>query len=330
MKKINYLLILFLLVGCKQNNRFQIDTSKNKIDVKIERFDLGLINLDTTNIQNSTDSLKKSFPLFANLFANEVMFADSINSVSAQKDLVNFLKYPNIKQVNDKVLKQYSSSQDIEKELSESFTYIHHYFPKIQLPKVLFFVSGLNKKKLYNGKVLGIGIDFYLGADFPIYKKTLYDYQLDRLKKEQITIDVILTILSHNIPFYFPKDRLLENMLYRGKLLYLTSVFAPKKTEKQILGYNDKQWKWATENEKNIWKAIVGKKDLFSSKQQLISSYINDAPFTMPISQDSPPRLGDFIGYQIIKSYMQKNKKVGLLELVKAQNSQQILSKSHY
>jgi len=124
--------------------------------------------------------------------------------------------------------------------------------------------------------------------------------------------------------------RLLDNMLFRGKVMYLLSVFMPNEKPEDIMGYSDEQWKWTKKNEKEIWATIIDQKHLFSTDLQLIRKYMNDAPFTAPVSQESPGRLGTWIGWQIVESYMNRNTKVSLTDLMKDSNYQKILEESGY
>jgi hypothetical protein len=57
---------------------------------------------------------------------------------------------------------------------------------------------------------------------------------------------------------------------------------------------------------------------------------MNDAPFTAPVSQESPGRLGTWLGWQIVESYMNKNPKVSLSDLMKDSNYQKMLEESGY
>ncbi len=195
---------------------------------------------------------------------------------------------------------------------------------------MVFYTSGFSQRLGYSDTILPIGIDFYLGADFPLYPSYFYYYQLVDLNKTRLTVDIVYSIIEKKFPYNLNKTRLLDSMIYRGKLLYLTSVFLPQKPAQDIVGYDKKQWKWARENEKVIWKTMVGEKHLFSADEQLIHDYLTETPFTMPISQDSPGRLGDFIGYQIVKSYMEQNLNIGLKELMQQTDAQKILSQSGY
>ena len=46
--------------------------------------------------------------------------------------------------------------------------------------------------------------------------------------------------------------------------------------------------------------------------------------------QESPGRIGNWVGWKIVKKYMNKHSNVSLHELMSEKNAQQILSKSGY
>jgi uncharacterized protein YjaZ len=178
--------------------------------------------------------------------------------------------------------------------------------------------------------VFGVGTDFYLGADFEPYKDFVYDYMLQNMETERLPVDIISAILFSNFRFDSKQNRLIDNMLYRGKGLYLLSVFLPERNHNEIIGYTVSQWQWAEIHEKEIWKSIVGQKDLFSSDQHLIRKYMQEAPFTASISQESPGRLGEWIGFRIVEKFMNKNKNITLPELMQMNDYQEMLGKSGY
>ena len=175
---------------------------------------------------------------------------------------------------------------------------------------------------------LALGIFFHFGV---FAQKDSVAVDISDMTLEQLmNIDVVSATLFRYFGFDGMNNALIDNMLHRGKVIYLLSVFMPDKKMNDIIGYTTKQWKWAEQYEEEIWKTIVGKKHLFSTDMQLISKYMNDAPFTSLVSQDSPGRLGTWIGWRIIKSYMERNENVTLEQLMKENNYRKILEQSHY
>lgn len=320
------------LFACGNKNRFQIDTDKNRVEMTIKRFDKDLIQLDTLNLASSVELLQKKYPQFLSLFIENMTNSEINDRDTIGKILTDFVNYPLVQDVNQHVLDKFSDISGVENELSDAFTYIHHYFPNLTLPEIYFYVSGLNVPMLMNAdrSILGVGTDFYLGADFEPYKELVYDYMLQNMESDRLPIDIVSAVIFSNFQFDSQENRLLDNMIFKGKVLYLISVFMPNRTANEIVGYTLEQAKWAETHEKEIWRAIIAQKDLFSSDQHLIRKYMQEAPFTAPISQDSPGCLGEWIGFRIVEKYMSKNKDVTLLQLMKTNNYQEILQNSEY
>lgn len=337
MKKTNSIIficgvaMLLLLASCTKSSRFEIDTTQNRVDVKIHRFDKDLLSLDTTNMKSGVDSLYKKYPDFLATFAYNILDTTANDTVAIRNLFLQFLADKTYAPVNNRAKQVYGGHiTDIQTRISDAYTYIHHYFPEVKLPEVYFYVSGFNQQLMMNAEFIGIGTDFYLGNDFPLYKKLTYQYMIYNMRRENLASDVVSATLFRMFVMNSEENRLLDNMIYRGKVMYLLSVFMPEEKPEVLIGYSPDQWNWSKKYEKNIWTAIIDQKHLFSTDLMLINKYMNEAPFTATISQDSPGRLGTFIGWQIVKSYMDKNSKIGLKDLMDENDSQKLLENSGY
>ncbi len=331
--KTNLIVILSVLItfiSCNNKSRFAIDTNKNRVEVKIGRFDKDLLSIDTLHVKAGVDSLYARYPDFLPVFVANVLDTMPSDTAAVCNLIDKFLRDTAFTSVNKKALETFNDISGIEKKVSDAYTYIHYYFPEVQLPKLYFFVSGFNRAVLLNEDFIALGTDLYLGADFPKYQDISYEYLIYGMRPECVPTDMVSATLFRMFVMDSEKDRLLENMLFRGKIMYLQSFFMPDERPELLMGYKPEQWKWCTDNEKAIWGAIIDQKDLFSTDVQLINKYMNDAPFTSPISQDSPGRLGTWVGWQIIKSYMNVNKSITLKQLMDENDYQKILENSEY
>lgn len=332
MKFKSFLLIaccIFLVTSCKKT-RFQVNTTENRIEVKIHRFDKDLLSIDTIQMDAGVDTLYKKYPEFLSMFTAEILDTAATDTPAIRNLFHKYLTDKTFTNVNKKALETFNDVTDIEQELSDAFTYIHHYFPEIKLPEVYFYVSGFNRSIMMNNRFIGIGTDFYLGSDFPSYKELTYKYMVENMRRECLATDLVSAMLFRIFRMNSSQYRLMDNMLFRGKVLYLMSVFMPAEKPEGIMGYSTDQLKWCKTNEKAIWAAIIDQKHLFSTDVMLIKKYVNDAPFTAPISQESPGRLGTWVGLQIVDSYMRKNPSVTLRDLMNESNYQKILENSDY
>jgi len=158
----------------------------------------------------------------------------------------------------------------------------------------------------------------------------VYEYQKKNMRKACIPVDVVSAYLFRNLPYTYTKNRLLENMIYRGKIMYLLSLLMPEYPNYEIMGYTQDEWNWCERNERAIWNKIMDQRDLFKTESMVLTSYLNDGPFTSEISQDSPGRVGTWIGWRIAESYMQHHLEVTLQQLIENNDAQQVLEQSFY
>jgi len=334
MKRTNSLIIIcsifVLLVSCTKANRFKIDTSKNRVEVKIHRFDKDLLSLDTTNMKPGLKSLYARYHDFLPVFTNDILDTSATDTTAVSHLFRQFLTEPTFKSVNRKALKTFTDVSDIEKQVSDAYTYIHHYYPTFRLPDIYFFVSGFNRSVLMTDKFIGVGTDYYLGSNYPAYKNLTYQYMTYNMRRECVATDLVSTTLFRMFALNGTENKLVDNMLFRGKIMYLLSVIMPNEKPEDLMGYSAVQWKWCKTNEKQVWGFMIDQRHLFSTDVQLIRKYMNDAPFTAPISQDSPGRLGTWMGWQIVESYMKNNSNITLPELMKETNYQKMLEDSGY
>ena len=218
----------------------------------------------------------------------------------------------------------------IERELSVAFGRCLYLFADWNVPEVCFFVSGFTSSLMFFEDGIAVGADMYLGSDYPYYNRVVYDYQKQTMRPECIATDVVSAWLFRNIPYTARQSRLLDQMIYRGKVMYLLSVIFKEEPQYEVMGYKKEQWDWCVKYEKAIWSRIIERHDLFSTEQRLLASYLNDGPFTSEVTQDSPGRVGTWVGWRIVESYMEHHPEVSMQALMQESDAQHILEESQY
>ena len=97
------------------------------------------------------------------------------------------------------------------------------------------------------------------------------------------------------------------------------------------MGYSQDKLNWAEANEEEIWTYFIDQKLLFSTDTNLSSRFIENAPFSKFYREQdnlSPGKIGVWMGWQIVKSYMKHNN-VSLQELLKT-SEEEVFNKSKY
>ncbi len=105
----------------------------------------------------------------------------------------------------------------------------------------------------------------------------------------------------------------------------------PLKTESEKIGYSGEQLDWAISNEGEIWRYFIENEMLFDTDSELLSRFINPAPFSkfyLNLDNDTPGKIGQYIGWQIVRSYMKNNDDSLANMLIKSAN--EIYEKSKF
>lgn len=325
---VSFILICFF--SCGKDKRYEPKTSDKNLTVRIIRFDKDLIHLNQNNLTQSTIDLYKKYPDIINIYTNEILGVSATDTSKIAKLFREFLSDTVFSQVNQKTLQVFDNVTPIEQNLTASFSILHSFFPEIKLPEVYFFVSGFNRQILVGDNSIGVGVDLFLGSDYSRYQNFTYQYLIKNMTVQQITPVVMSAVLYNHFPIGGNNERLIDNMLYRGKVLFLLSKLLPEELPNTIIGYEKREWEWCRKYEKQVWETIMDRNDLFSTDVMLIHKYMDEAPFTTPVSQEAPGRLGIWVGWQIIESYMKNNKNVNLKDLMLNNNYQQIFEHSGY
>ena len=303
-----------------------------KQSVQIIRFDSSLLSVRTDHADEDIRALYSTYPEFMPVYLEQalgVAARDTAYLIEALPLFIHDTTY-GFEHTNNFVLQTFADMRSVEHELTEAFTRLAYLYPDIYVPRIYTFVSGFNASVLFlDNADMAVGLDMYLGSDYPYYNQVVYNYQKPTMRKQCIATDLVSAYLFASFPYAGVKSRLIDNMIYRGKLMYVCSTLIDL-PQYEIMGYTREQWQWCERNERQVWNRIMDKRDLFKSEPLLLSSYLNDAPFTAEISQEAPPRLGTWIGWRIAESYMAHHPEKSLQDLIANHDAEQILRESYY
>ena len=330
---VSIILSLLIFKGKEENQRkykvrsTQLAPIKEKVKTHIHRYEVDLFSLDTQNLVQGIEKLSYLYP--DNLIQDGI-WKDTI--IITQ--LKAYLQDPVILEIYHDVMKVYPDLDDITTELDHALVHYLYYYPDAEVPNFYTIVPGIDFEMptVYAfDNDLFINLDMYLGSKYKLYDQYgIPKFISERFDKKYIGIDCFKKAIVYK---HLPNETritLLDYMLYEGKKLYFTELMFPQKPNQDIIGYNQAKYEWAEKHQGDVWNYIIGKDKLFSKSDAEITAYINETPFTKPFSNESPGRMGVFIGWKIIQTFMEKNSEVSLDEMMRMTDSQYILNKSGY
>lgn len=300
-------------VSCDKKSKVENEVEAIPVEIKVERFD----KLFFETAPKDLGKLKKDFPFF---------FPEgNDDSVWLEK-----MQNPLWRELYTEVQKKYSNFEPVREELETLFKHIKYNFPKTKTPKVITVISEMdyNNKVIYTDSLLIISLELYLGKEHKFYQFPSYLKQ--NFEQKQIMPDVVSSFSENRIA-PVTDNNLLSQMIYFGKQLYLKDLLLPDYSDADKMGYTLEQIKWCEENESYMWRYFLEKEMLYSVDSKLGNRFIDPAPFSkfyLEIDNESPGRVGAWLGLQIVRSFV-KNNDVPLEDLLKM-NAKEIFEKSKY
>tara|TARA_B100000767_G_scaffold41714_1_gene35377 strand:+ start:15381 stop:16367 length:987 start_codon:yes stop_codon:yes gene_type:complete len=310
-----HILLVLFIFSCSGES--SIETKINSIPVKIniDRFDLKFYNANPDEYLQ----LKKSYPY---LFPNQ--YPDSI-WIKRQRDSIQTLLHRQIKNI-------FPSLKPVEDNLKQLYKHIKYYFPQIQDPHIVTVVNNVDyqSKVIFTDSLLIISLDTYLGS-----KNLIYEGIPNYIVKDM----ELLYMMSHVIDelgtsvVKIPEDRtFLGQMIYYGKKQYLKDLLMPSELDKIKISYSNTEIDWVRNNERYIWQYFIENELLYKTQSSLLSRFIEPAPFSkfyLEIDNETPGRVGQWLGWQIVRSFVDKNPEFTLDELLVIP-AEELFNKSNY
>ncbi len=313
----------FLLFSCSGKKVY----SEGNPELKVRRFDTALYNyLKGT----ASESDLSGYSDFMTIFGSNIIYIGKADSTGFDSRLKSFFSEPTLMGLYADEQSKFADIGFIDEELTPAFEALLKEFPALKQPRIYMHVSGLNQNVIVTDDALSISADKYLGSDYPLYKEFYYDYQLQNMTPERIVPDYLLGYMMADFSFKGDGNVLLDRMLYEGKLRYILSRILPERPIWECMAYTQDQYQWCSDNHSRIWKSILHNNQLYDSNHLIVSQYLNDAPHTTSLPPESPGRVGVWIGFQIINSYMKHNPETTLQELMNKTNAQELLKQAKY
>jgi hypothetical protein len=333
MKKIILPLVSVLfIVSCNSNN-ISPDVSGIKVNLEVKRFDSDFFAIDTNHIAASLGQLLKKYPKFEPDYIRNILGLDMDSLLvpgNIQEKAVRMFihDYMWVKDSSDLQYKDFSKETDA---ITHALQLVKYYFPSYKLPQsVIPFIGPINANfetsfgtqgDILTGEGLGIGLQLHLGKNFSLYTSAIGqsqypEYLSNNFDADHIPVNCMRNIIDDLYPDNSDGKPLIEQMVEKGKRIYLLTRFLPQTPEYICFGYTKKQLKDSYTNEAVIWNFFLNNNLLQNSDVNITKNYIGESPKTEELGDAAPGNIGTFAGLQIVKKYMERYPGTTLQQLI--------------
>ena len=306
------ILSLIIVTACNwHKDRLKIDVSGIKTPgIKIGRYDQDLFRVSPDNLASDLKKLQGRYDFF---------LGTNLDDPSKLEQMKVYLENPRTQDFHRATADKFKELSAVENDLTDAFRHLEYYYPGIKQPRFYSYISGGDYEhpvQLADSVVI-IALDTYLGRDFkPYFSDGVPQYRAERMNPDYIVPDVMKIMAGSLAPENPNAMTLLDQIVEAGKTHYWLDAMMPDVPPHLKFGYTKAQADWITKNESHVWAAIIENSMLYSTDGKFSRMFLADGPNTTEFGAFSPPRMGEWIGWRIVRSYMENNSDVTLQQLL--------------
>ena len=224
-RKIYLILMLTMLacIGCEWRLRPSDDKAIAE-QVRIERYDRIESLYLTTGDFSALQQMNTSYPMQTRTLIEDVLRIGRVNDPEINNKFLAFFQDSTLQELIREVERQYSSMDDLNRDLAEAFKRLKRELPDMKLPKVYSQIGSLDQSIIVAHNTLGISLDKYLGADYPTYQKYYNEVQQRQMTRSMIVPDCMAIYILSLYPM--PSDHEVcqtESDVYISKIQWVVN-----------------------------------------------------------------------------------------------------------
>jgi len=335
--KIAIFFLTLTIYSCN-NDASGPNVSNIKVELNTRRLDADFAKIDTNHLAAGLETVAKKYPDFLSFYTDTLMGmgingATSDTAFAIRHNLYSYLSHKDFRGLSDTIAKHFPDTKVIDEALVKGFQHLKYYYPQYKIPKIVYLNSYLTKWSAFTfgDEIVGIGLDMYLGANYPNYPRVdIPDYMIRNLRPEAAPVNVFTSIYNKDHPYTTENKTLLDLMIQRGKEQYFLSKIIPFVPETTRFGFTEKQMNWCNENEAGVYNFFLKEQLLYDTNWQKILRYVTEGPEATGMGADSPGNVGTWLGYKIVLAYVKEHPEAKLDDVLNVTDAQQLLQEAKY
>ena len=205
-------------VGSKKND-------EHKMLVNIERYDRLEYRYLTTGDFSALQEMNTEFPIETRMLIEDILKLGEATDPEINAKFLKYYQDTTLQTLLADSQAKFANMEDINRKFNDAFTKLKKWFPDMVLPRIYTQVTSLDQSIVIGNHSIGISLDKYLGANYPLYEKMGYnDNQRKQMERKYILPDGILFYLLsyYHLPSFdtCPQE---ERDIHLGKMQWIVN-----------------------------------------------------------------------------------------------------------
>lgn len=312
-------LTILIFTSC-ENDRYKVDISKVALKLEFINLDSMLKKADLNELIKIRTEYKKKKSDILDYNLGYCLHIDLNNDTAFYNGKNRFYTNEYIHDLEKSISNDNIFNDSRKKNMTNGFKRLKTFFPSKKIPRTIYQINSSFSSSVFStDKEIAIGIERYLGPENKLIRQLpnqeFYEWIKESMRPEYLERDVLVAWLMTN---YLEEttENYASEMIRWGKILFVARVCLPELEERLILRYDQKQFEWAKNSQKSIWKYFVENEVLFKIDEETRTNFLREGPYTVGLPEESPDRIGQYMGYEIVSNYMNEQE-ISLQKLIK-------------
>lgn len=223
MKRIvNYIVILVvILVSSACEFKFKSNEDGMTAPLEIQRYDRLESRYLTTGDFSALQQMNTDYPIETRTLIEKMLQLGTITDANISNRFLMFYQDSTLQSLIADAEAEYANMDDINQQLVSSFERLGHWFPELKQPTFYAQIGALDQSIVVGEHSVGISLDKYMGADYPLYKKFYTAQQRATMQRSYIVPDCLTFYLLSIYPMLnFDTRPQLDRDLHMGKIMW--------------------------------------------------------------------------------------------------------------
>lgn len=305
-----------LMLSCNKK-----ELPEKEVNISFFRYDSAIYShsWDSAFVEYVLDSLYPAHPRMTEDFFIIHRMGKPTDTTAIENLQKLILQDPYMQELYDSVKVAFPTEfvQKKVKELHTALRKLKAIYPNMPDYQIYTYVAPFVYKCFVDSNILAWELDMYLGPKFKYYPSLHYPlYMIRKFRHEYMVPDMLKVIMENLFPPPDPMPHLLAHMIYNGKILYVIEQLLPEYHDTILIGWEGKKWEWVKQYEADLWEYFLKHDLLYNNEYIKYRKYVQDGNTTAGLPPESPGNIGTWIGWQIVRAYMEKHPETTLYELL--------------
>ena len=227
-----YIVILHILFLCSCDYKLKPfdEEQPDTLEVKVLRYDRMESLYLTTGDFSALQQMSTDYPNETRTLIENVLNLGTVDDPEINNKFLRFFQDSTLQAIIAEAEMQYANTDDLNEQLSQAFHKLKQMIPDIKIPVVYAQICALDQSIVVGDGSIGICLDKYLGADYPIYDKYYSKEQRKTMTREYIVPDFLCFYLLTSYPLdNFNEASQSDMMMHWGKVQWVVNRLVGKK-----------------------------------------------------------------------------------------------------